>query len=138
MKPSLILSAALFSFSAPALAETPTEQPFDHQFEHEGITYMYNVAPAGEGRVPTGRHYPSGARFRLTVRDGRVTGRMNGSAVRFQLSSVEDGTSQDMALASRQKRRTQKTGQVAFEHSRCGLPSLFKAWPVLGWPNQSA
>ncbi len=101
MKPSLILSAALFSLSAPALAETPSEHQFEHQFEHEGITYMYNVAPEGEGRVLTGRHYPSGARFRLTVRDGRVTGRMNGSAVRFELSSVEVDADQNMALASR-------------------------------------
>jgi ketosteroid isomerase-like protein len=97
MKPSLVFAAVLFSLSAPALAEVPTE----HRFEHQGISYVYSVSTEGDTRTLTGRQYPNGARFRLTIRDGRVTGRMNGSAVRFRLSSVDDLQSQDMTLASR-------------------------------------
>ena len=97
MKSSLILAAALFSLTAPALAEEPTE----YQFEHDGISYVYSVETDGDSRILTGRHYPSGGRFRLVVRDGRVTGQMNGSSVRFRLSSVEGEIGEGLALASR-------------------------------------
>lgn len=97
MKPSILLSATLFAFVTPAFAADPAEQ----RFEHEGITYVYSVAAEGERQIITGRYYPTGARFRLTVSDGRVTGRMNGTAINFRLSNVDFGETPEITLASR-------------------------------------
>lgn len=97
MKPMIFLSAALLAASSPALADTVTE----HQFELDGTTYIYTVADQGDRHILSGRYYPSGVRFRLTVEDGRVYGRMNGRPVRFDVSEAADISSAETEIASR-------------------------------------
>ncbi|MGP1283458.1 MAG: hypothetical protein ACTS1X_10820 [Parasphingopyxis sp.] len=95
MKAALFL-APLFALAMPASADTAPQQ-----FEHNGITYVYETEERGDQRILTGRHYPTGARFRLVVRDGRVTGRMNGTTVSFRLSDIDEARAEEIRLASR-------------------------------------
>jgi hypothetical protein len=97
MKASILLSATLIAIATPALANDAPQQ----RFEHDGITYVYQTEANGDQRILVGRHYPSGARFRLVVRNDRVSGRMNGTVVNFRLSEIEPTRAQDIALASR-------------------------------------
>ncbi|QLC25942.1 hypothetical protein HFP57_13510 [Parasphingopyxis algicola] len=97
MKASILLSVPLLALGAPALADTVSQE----RFEHNGITYVYETEERGDQRILTGRHYPTGARFRLVVRDGRVTGRMNGTTVNFRLSEIDEARAEEIRLASR-------------------------------------
>ena len=91
-----ILPAILSVMTVPALADTGSEQ----RFEHDGITYVYEVEERGDRRILSGRQYLSGARFRLVVREGRVSGRVNGSAVYFRLADIDEAQIRAIELAS--------------------------------------
>lgn len=95
MKASILFPAILFSVAAPAFAGGESER-----FEHDGITYVYDVDERDDHRVLSGRQYPSGARFRLVVRDGRVSGRVGGTMVYFRLSEIDDARAREIELAS--------------------------------------
>lgn len=77
---SIFAAAAVMSLSAPAAAETVETK----SFEHEGITYVYKVEQKGGSQVITGKRYPGGISFRLSLRDGAVNGVSNGVRVGFR------------------------------------------------------
>lgn len=97
MKASILFSTAILLLGTPGFAQDTAEK----RFEYDGITYVYQAENQGDHRVLSGRHYPSGARFRLVVRDDRVSGRMNGRTVNFRLSEIEEVQARDITLASR-------------------------------------
>ena len=79
---NLVTAAALIlAFSAPALAKTASDQ---HSFTRDGETYVYTSAVRGDATTLTG-HSTSGRTFRLTVRDGHVSGTSGGVAVSFDV-----------------------------------------------------
>ena len=84
----LVTAAALIlAFSAPALAKTASDQ---HSFTRDGETYVYTSAVRGDATTLTG-HSTSGRTFRLTVRDGHVTGISGGVPVSFEVAAAGTG-----------------------------------------------
>jgi hypothetical protein len=75
----MIAAAAAMLLTAPAAAE---------QFTHDGVTYNYSVTPVGAHRLITGKT-PNGDRFRLLVKNGRVTGNVAGRPVAFRTREVK-------------------------------------------------
>lgn len=82
---------ALFATPALALAATagiagePTKS-----FTHDGVTYRYDATTARNGStVLTGVASPGAVRFRLVVRDGRVTGHADNRPVSFSVAAAK-------------------------------------------------
>lgn len=82
--------AAATLLAAPAIAE--------RDFEYDGKRYIYTSVERGGATVITGRSLPDGGRYRLVVRNGRVTGFRNGWPVKFKLDRTR---SQAERLAAR-------------------------------------
>jgi hypothetical protein len=76
----LFLAAASLSlaFAAPATAGEKA-----HSFTHEGVRYEYTSTKSDEGVVLEGYAKPVGGKFRLVVRNGRVTGYVGTARVSF-------------------------------------------------------
>ena len=77
----LVAAIALLG-PAPALAAP------DQQFTRDGVTYSYAVTARGADQLITGRASNS-VRFRLLVRNGRVTGTVAGHPVAFRTGDVK-------------------------------------------------
>ena len=92
---SIAIIAAL-GVSTPALAEKSAEK----SFEHDGVTYVYQTEAKSNGKVISGRAYPSGESFRLVVANGVVRGTSSGSAVAFKLSQVKPVVRNTQAVAA--------------------------------------
>lgn len=75
--PSILLVA---SFAAPAFAK---DAPAEQHFTRDGETYFYTTAVKADRKIISGRSFPSGASFELTVRGNRVTGVSGGQDVAF-------------------------------------------------------
>ncbi|WP_404333752.1 hypothetical protein AB2M62_11165 [Sphingomonas sp. MMS12-HWE2-04] len=73
----LAAAAATLTFAAPALATERT-------FTHEGVTYNYTVTQQGDVKVLEGTAAPTGEKFRLTVKNGWVSGYAANARVSFR------------------------------------------------------
>ena len=80
---SAIAIAAGLSFSASSYAKE------EKTFKHEGVTYTYTVEQVGSRQHVKGRAYPNGEQFSLYIQDNSVSGRYNGSAVRFDVPDAQ-------------------------------------------------
>lgn len=67
-------------------------EPEQQSFTHEGRTYVYTSAKAGNRTVIDGYEQGSRSKFHLTVRNGRVTGMSNGYPVSFRASDSAAAT----------------------------------------------
>ncbi|KQS01948.1 hypothetical protein ASG11_14115 [Sphingomonas sp. Leaf357] len=84
----LLTAAALIAtLAAPAFAKDVAAQ---RSFTRDGETYVYTAAVKGDATVLSGRS-SSGRDFRLTVRNGHVTGRSGGVPVSFDVDSATTG-----------------------------------------------
>ena len=84
----------LFSiFATPALVLAATAGVAGEPaktFSHEGVTYRYDNATAADGStVLTGTALPNGAKFRLVVRNGHVSGHVANRPVNFSVASTK-------------------------------------------------
>ncbi len=78
---TIAAAAATALISTMGMAAEPGEQTFTR----DGHTYVYTTATRPEGRtVIEGHEVGSAHRFRLLVKDGRVTGHANGYPVSFR------------------------------------------------------
>jgi hypothetical protein len=77
----LTATALIFALSAPAFAKDASEQ---RSFTRDGETYVYTAAVKGAATILAGRS-SSGRTFRLTVRDGHVSGTSGGVPVSFDV-----------------------------------------------------
>lgn len=68
-------AAAMVVFAAPAHAS-------EREFVKDGVTYTYTSATQGDVRVLKG-YTSDGSEFKLTVREGKVRGRVDGRYVSF-------------------------------------------------------
>jgi hypothetical protein len=91
---------SIFAIPAVVLAATagiagePTKS-----FKHDGVTYVYDAAPTADGAtVLTGHALPSGAKFRLVVKDGRVTGQADRQPVSFSVAGSRGASAGSVAL----------------------------------------
>ncbi|MFT3967562.1 MAG: hypothetical protein QM690_16940 [Sphingobium sp.] len=94
MKTLFKLAIAATAVAASTAAFAKAEQK---SFQKDGYTYVYSVSEKGATKQIRGKYYPGGREFALEVRNGRVEGTMNNSAVAFPLASVQ---SSQGALAS--------------------------------------
>lgn len=90
----LTAAALLATLAAPAFAKDTADQ---RSFTRDGETYVYTAAVKGDATILSGRS-SSGHDFRLTVRDGHVTGRSGGVPVSFDVASAN---AEGMELAAR-------------------------------------
>jgi hypothetical protein len=90
----LVTAATLaLAFAAPAVARDNIRT-----FTHEGVTYSYTSTRTDDTLVLEGFARPVGGRFRLVVRDGRVTGHVGGARVSFLVrDAVELGKTLNIA-----------------------------------------
>lgn len=82
MRKISIIAAAAAALASTAAMATDSNQTFTH----EGRTYVYTTAKAGERLVIDGYEQGSRNKFHLSVRDGQVTGTSNGYPVSFRAS----------------------------------------------------
>jgi hypothetical protein len=75
-------AALLLVTAAPTFAD---EKPTEISFQRDGETYVYTKADLPGRVVLTGRRFPAGDNFELTVRGDRVSGRVGETAVFFKL-----------------------------------------------------
>lgn len=87
-----LAAAALSLVAAPAMARDDTRT-----FTRDGITYTYTSTKVDDTLVLEGSAAPLGGRFRLVVRDGKVTGYAGGVRVVFTVAAVRKA----LALAAR-------------------------------------
>ncbi|HEX7874501.1 MAG TPA: hypothetical protein VF475_16430 [Sphingobium sp.] len=80
-KLALATTAIVASTAAFAKAE-------EKSFQRDGYTYVYSVSEKGSTKNIRGKYYPGGREFALEVRNGRVEGTMNNSAIAFPLAAV--------------------------------------------------
>jgi len=78
MKTFIALTLLSSIVATPAMAES---------FTRDGETYTYEVKESGGDQLIVGRNLSAGQNFTLRVRNGRVSGRYNGSAVNFSTSA---------------------------------------------------
>lgn len=57
----------------------------ERSFTRDGVTYVYTSAQRGGATVLTGKSYPGGSAYTLTVRGTRVTGLVGGTPVSFTI-----------------------------------------------------
>lgn len=74
-------AAAMVVFAAPAHAS-------EREFVKDGVTYTYTTTTQGDARVLKG-YTSDGSEFKLTVRDGKVRGRVDGRYVSFTAPDAE-------------------------------------------------
>ncbi len=78
-------AAAAALISTMGMAAETNEQ----SFTRDGHTYVYTTTARADGRtVIQGREVGSAQRFRLLVKNGRVTGQANGFPVSFRASEA--------------------------------------------------
>lgn len=85
----------VYTLAAAALIATPALA--EHSFENRGVRYIYTKTQRDGVTVITGRSVPDGGRYRLVVRNGRVTGVSNGWPVKFKLDRMRRTASDRMA-----------------------------------------
>ncbi len=86
MLPVLSFVATIaMSIASPARADSGETQ----SFEYEGTRYVYKVVENGGVQKVVGHHYPGAAPFALTVKNGTVTGVVNGRSVRFKVADAQ-------------------------------------------------
>lgn len=83
----LTAAALIAAFAAPAFAENAPQQ---RSFTRDGETYVYTSVVKGDATVLSGRS-SSGRDFRLTVRNGHVTGKSGGVPVSFDVANTGAG-----------------------------------------------
>lgn len=83
-----VLKLAMTAAVAVAATTTAFAQPEQNSFERDGYKYVYSVVDHGASRRIEGKYYPGGREFTLNVRNGRVSGVMNSSAVSFPLAEA--------------------------------------------------
>ncbi|MCP3734843.1 hypothetical protein M9979_08160 [Sphingomonas sp. RP10(2022)] len=71
----------------------------ERSFRHDGQTYVYTSTVVDGAKVISGRRYPAGAPFRLTVRGNHVTGTAGGVPVSFRTADAK-GAAEPIQLAS--------------------------------------
>jgi hypothetical protein len=79
VKNALVFAAALAAVPGAALANEST-------FTHDSVTYVYSSETRGKDTVITGKSYPGGTSYTLTVRGKQVWGRVNGAPVSFSIA----------------------------------------------------
>ena len=90
-----LTAAALLVAIAPVAAyaeEAPTRS-----FTRDGQTYVYTSTEKGNATVLSGRAYPSGRSFELTVRGDKVRGYASGVPVSFTTKDAA-GSSSKLSL----------------------------------------
>lgn len=80
---------ASIAIAAATLAVPAAAEPVEEQFEHDGVVYEYTAETHADRTVLAGRAYP-GNRFRLIVRDGRVTGYAGHQRVNFTIDEARE------------------------------------------------
>ena len=75
-----LTAAILAAIAIPAVASAEAPK---RSFTRDGETFVYTSAVKGDKTVLTGRAYPSGRDFALTVRGNRVRGFSGGVPVSF-------------------------------------------------------
>lgn len=84
-----LLSAAAFLVAIAPVAAHADEAP-KRSFERDGQTYVYTSTARGDATVLSGRAYPSGRAFDLTVRGDQVRGYSAGVPVSFTTKNIAD------------------------------------------------
>ena len=75
----------LLAFAGAFLPTALVAQTPQHRFTHQGVSYVYTVTPAANGRkVIEGHSQPGGSQFRLVVDGDRVDGVSGGQPVAFR------------------------------------------------------
>ncbi|MDX3909413.1 MAG: hypothetical protein QHC67_06285 [Sphingobium sp.] len=93
MLSKIVLTAAVLTAAAPALAESATKE----RFVHEGYTYVYQVKPTKAGTLISGTRYPGATAFQLKVAGDKVSGVSGDTRVAFNVADARG------AMASTQK-----------------------------------
>ncbi|WCM29539.1 hypothetical protein NDN01_11920 [Sphingomonas sp. QA11] len=96
-KTFLAAAAMLAAFSAPAFAKDSAPE---RRFTRDGQTYVYTMVAKTNRVVISGRRYPSGSAFELTVRGDQVSGISGGEPVSFSVKNAQAKLT-PVALASR-------------------------------------
>lgn len=78
MTKTFILAAALFAVPTVAVAS-------ERSFTRDGVKYTYTSKQAGERTVISGKAYPGGSVYTLTVRGKKVSGIVGGTPVSFSI-----------------------------------------------------
>lgn len=78
MSKTLFIAAALFAVPTAAVAG-------ERSFTRDGVTYVYTSEERGEATVLSGKAFPGGSAYKLTVRGKRVTGQVGGTPVSFTI-----------------------------------------------------
>lgn len=61
-------------------------------FQHDGVTYTYTATKTTDGATLLSGRTQSGERFRLTVRNGQVTGYANQRPASYSVASARGAT----------------------------------------------
>ena len=86
--------ALLATVAVPAVAKDAAPK---RTFPRDGQTYVYTATAKGDATVLSGRAYPSGGAFELTVRGSHVNGRSNGVPVSFDVATPLIGGGSEVA-----------------------------------------
>ena len=84
-----LTAAILAAIALPAVASAEAPK---RSFTRDGETFVYTSAVKGDKTVLTGRAYPSGRDFSLTVRGDRVRGFSDGVPVSFKAEPTARGS----------------------------------------------
>ena len=68
-------------------------------FVHKGSTYVYTSTQDGSRQIIDGNRYPSGQKFHLIVRGGRVSGVSGGVPVAFKTNEASGASGGIAAIA---------------------------------------
>ncbi len=58
----------------------------ERSFKRDGVTYVYTSKQSGSNTVISGKAFPGGSAYTLTVRGKKVTGQVGGTPVSFNIS----------------------------------------------------
>ena len=89
-----LTAAILAAIAIPAVASAEAPK---RSFTRDGETFVYTSAVKGDKTVLTGRAYPSGRDFALTVRGNRVRGFSGGVPVSFDANTTTVSGTADVA-----------------------------------------
>jgi opacity protein-like surface antigen len=99
MTKKLFAAAALVAVLAtPAIA---ADTPAEHSFQRDGETYVYTTVLKADRVILSGRRYPMGGAFELTVRGDHITGVSNGYPVSFTVPGAQAKITPPAQLAAR-------------------------------------
>lgn len=93
------LTAAILAVITIPTVASAGEAPAKRSFTRDGETYIYTSTDKGDKTVLSGRSYPSGRDFSLTVRGNRVRGYAGGVPVSFVAENSTAGAG--TAIAAR-------------------------------------